>query len=458
MFQQENIAALATPPGEGGIGIIRTSGPGVIELIAPIFEAAGTRELTQTPGNRLVLGWLLDPYGERIDQVLLGIMRAPQSYTGENVVEINCHGGNLPLRKCLQRCLDVGMRLAEPGEFTKRAFLNGKMDLSQAEAVVDIIRAKTDRGLQLALKQLSGSWGALAEIEEQLLHLNAAVEASLDFPEEVGDIDYEQAEVILTQVGIELDRIISAGKRNEVYRDGIKVVICGKPNVGKSSLLNALVKKDKAIVTAIPGTTRDVVEDFINIRGIPVKIMDTAGIRITEDYVEKIGVAKSKQVIENADLLIFMVDLSEGINQEDLDIYSHLEKEQLIVVANKEDIEPQKVDDQQLNAWLGDVQIIRASVINDFGLEELETAIEEKIKAGEIPGDGLELMVSMRQEEVLLRCRAQVENALSNLGRVTPDCLGVDVWGALEILGEISGKTLKEEVIDRIFHDFCIGK
>jgi len=458
MFQQEDIAALATPPGEGGIGIIRTSGPGVIELIAPIFEAAGARQITQIPGNRLVLGWLLDQGGERIDQVLLGIMRAPHSYTGENIVEINCHGGNLPLRKCLQRCLEVGMRIAEPGEFTKRAFLNGKMDLSQAEAVVEVIRAKTDRGLKLALRQLDGSWDSLAEIEDQLLLLNAAVEASLDFPEEVGDVDYEQAEVILTQVRRELDRIISAGKRNEVYREGIKVVICGKPNVGKSSLLNALVKKEKAIVTAIPGTTRDVVEDFINIRGIPVKIMDTAGIRITEDYVEQIGVAKSKQVIENADLVIFMVDLSEGIDHEDLDIYSQLERERLIVVANKEDVEPQKIADQQLNACFGEVQIIRASVINDFGLEELEQAIEDKVKAGEVPGDGLEMMVSMRQQETLLRCREQVENALNNLGRVTADCLGVDVWGALETLGEISGKTLKEEVIDRIFRDFCIGK
>lgn len=455
---QDDIVALATPPGEAGIGIIRASGPDTICRISQIFDPAGHKILEQQPGYSLVLGWIKDTAGDRIDQVLLGIMRAPHSYTGEDVVEINCHGGNLPLRQCLQRCLEVGMRLAEPGEFSKRAFLNGKMELSQAEAVVDIIRAKTERGLKLSVRQLQGKLEDLAVMEDQLLGLNAAVEASLDFPEEVGDIDYGQAAQILTTVREKLDRIIAAASRTEIYRDGVKIVICGKPNVGKSSLLNALLKQDKAIVTAIPGTTRDVVEDYLNLRGIPVKLMDTAGIRITEDYVEKIGVEKSKQVIENADLLVFMVDLSEGISREDLDIYSQLDKNRLIILANKEDVEPQKITDQEMVDIFGDVPLIRAAVINEAGLDALEENIERMVVGGATPGDGMEIMINIRQKDALLRCRDQVDNALDQLGQVTPDCLGVDVWGALEILGEISGKTLREDVIDRIFHDFCIGK
>jgi tRNA modification GTPase len=454
----DDIAAVATPPGEAGIGIIRTSGPGVIAAVGSIFQAAGRRSLEEQSGYKLVLGWIVEQDGSRIDQVLVAIMRSPHSYTGEDVVEIDCHGGGLPLRRCLQRCLQAGMRLAEPGEFTKRAFLNGKMDLSQAEAVVDVIRAKTDRGLKLALQQLQGRWALLQQIEDKLLELNALVEASLDFPEEVGDLDNERAARLLQEVRRELQQIISAGQRNEVYRDGVKVVICGKPNVGKSSLLNALIRQEKAIVTAQPGTTRDVVEDYINIKGIPVKIMDTAGIRITEDYVEKIGIARSRQVIEAADLLIFMVDLAEGISQEDLNIYAELDHQRLIVVANKEDIEPQKITDTELTAYFGDVRIIRAAVINDLGLGHLEDAIEHMVMAGKVPGDGMEIMVNLRQKEALMRCLAQVEYTLQNLGQVTLDCLGVDAWGALEILGEISGKTLKEDVIDRIFQEFCIGK
>ena len=454
----DDIAALSTPPGEGGIGIIRLSGPSIMARVSRMFVPHSGPPLAQRAAFTLSLGWITDRDGSKIDQVLLGIMRAPHSYTGEDVIEINCHGGSMPVRRCLQRCLDEGMRLAEPGEYTKRAFLNGRMDLSQAEAVIDIIRAKTDRGLKLALQQLEGSLSGIEALEDRLLHLNAMVEASLDFPEEVGDVDYDQAAAILTQLRVDMDRIIAAGQRNEVYRDGVKVVICGKPNVGKSSLLNALIKKEKAIVTAIPGTTRDVVEEFINVRGIPVKLMDTAGIRLTDDFVEKIGVERSKAVIEQADLLLFMLDVSEGISQEDLDIYQNLNREQLIILVNKEDLDQKRISRAQLTDLFAGVRVIRTSLINDLGLDELEKAIEEMVCCGGGPGDGLDIMINLRQKNALLQSREQVDNALQNLGLVTPDCLGVDIWGALETLGEISGKTLKEEVIDRIFRDFCIGK
>lgn len=458
MNNEDAIAALSTPPGEGGIGIIRLSGDGVIEIANRIFEPAKGKKLRERSSFSLNLGWVTDEDGTKIDQVLLGIMKAPHSYTGEDVVEINCHGGSLPVRRCLQRCLNLGIRLAEPGEFTKRAFLNGRLDLTQAEAVVDVIRAKTDQALRLAMRQLEGNRLYIDEIEDDLLQVNALVEASLDFPDEVGDLNNEETGQILESAMGKLDRLVRAGRRNEIYRDGINVVICGRPNVGKSSLLNALLKKEKAIVTDIPGTTRDVVEDYINIRGIPVKLMDTAGIRFTEDFVEKIGVEKSREVIEQADLLIFMLDVTEGISKEDTDIYSMVERDRVIVLVNKDDLEAKRISTDQLKRLFQDVKVIRGSVINEVGLEELEIAIEEKALKGTLSGDGMDIMINLRQREALERTREQVVNARQSMGGVPLDCLAIDVWGALETLGEIKGKTLKEDVIDRIFSEFCIGK
>lgn len=455
---KDMIAALSTPPGEGGIGIIRLSGEGVIERVEGIFKPVKGRHLHERAGFTLTLGWITDGDGSNIDQVLLGIMRSPCSYTGEDVVEINCHGGSLPIRRCLQRCLDMGMRLAEPGEFTKRAFLNGRIELNQAEAVIDVIRAKTDRGLQLAMRQLEGKISFIDELEDDLLQVNALVEASLDFPEEVGDLDPIQAVATLDTILDKLQKLLDAGRRNEVYRDGIDVVICGKPNVGKSSLLNALLRKEKAIVTDIPGTTRDVVEDYVNIRGIPVKIMDTAGIRFTEDFVERIGVEKSREVIDKAQLLIFMLDFSEGISGEDIDIYQSVDQKRVIVLVNKDDMEVKRITPGELERMFPGVDVIRASVKNEIGLEELEKAIESKVLGGGIPMDGMDIMINLRQKDALERTREQVLSARNSLGEVPLDCLSIDVWGALETLGEISGKSLKEDVIDRIFHEFCIGK
>ncbi len=457
-MKEDMIAALSTPPGEGGIGIIRLSGEGVIERVAMIFKPVKGRQFHERAGFTLTLGWITDEDGSNIDQVLVGIMRSPCSYTGEDVVEINCHGGSLPIRRCLQRCLDMGMRLAEPGEFTKRAFLNGRIELNQAEAVIDVIRAKTDRGLQLAMQQLEGKISFIDELEEDLLQVNALVEASLDFPEEVGDLDPNQTLAILDTILDKLRKLLEAGRRNEVYRDGIDVVICGKPNVGKSSLLNALLRKEKAIVTDIPGTTRDVVEDYVNIKGIPVKIMDTAGIRFTEDFVERIGVEKSREVIDKAQLLIFMLDFSEGISREDIDIYQSVDPRRMIVLVNKDDMEVKRITSYELEVMFTGVEVIRASVKNEIGLEELERAIESKVLGGTIPMDGLDIMINLRQKDALQRTLDQVLSARNSIGEVPLDCLSIDVWGALETLGEISGKSLKEDVIDRIFHEFCIGK
>ncbi|HPT69795.1 MAG TPA: tRNA uridine-5-carboxymethylaminomethyl(34) synthesis GTPase MnmE, partial [Syntrophomonas sp.] len=407
----------------------------------------------------LNLGWILAADENRIDEVLIGIMRAPHSYTGEDVVEINCHGGGAALRACLQRCLDLGARLAEPGEFTKRAFLNDRLALEQAEAVLEIIRAKTERGLQLAVKQLSGRTGRfIAELEDRLLGLNAMVDASLDFPDEVGDLDQEEARMILMETIGTIDSWLGAARRAEIYRDGIELAIVGKPNVGKSSLLNALSRKEKAIVTDIPGTTRDIVEEFINVRGIPVKLMDTAGIRATEDLVEKIGVEKARELISQADLVVLVLDFEAGIAGEDMEIFQHIPAEKRLVLVNKEDIERKAISEEELADKFSSARVIRASIKEDYGLDELENAIEELLLPGTQKADGLEIMVNMRQKYALLKSRDFAENALQQIGVVSLDCLGVDVWGALESLGEISGRSLKEEVLDRIFHDFCIGK
>jgi len=457
-MKEDMIAALTTPPGEGGVGIIRLSGEGVIEQIAQIFRPVKGRQLDKRGGFSLTLGWITGEDGTNIDQVLMGIMRAPHSYTGEDVAEINCHGGSLPVRRCLQRCLDLGLRLAEPGEFTKRAFLNGRIELNQAEAVIDVIRAKTDRGLQLAVRQLEGKTHFIDEIEENLLQVNAMVEASIDFPEEVGELDSDEVALILGVVENKLEKLLDAGRRNEVFRAGVEVVICGKPNVGKSSLLNALLGKEKAIVTDIPGTTRDVVEDYINIRGIPVKLMDTAGIRFTEDFVEKIGVTRSREVIERADLLIFMLDSAEGITQEDLDIYRMVDRERVIILVNKDDLERKLISSTELERIFPGVNVIRGSVVKDVGLEDLEREIEKRVLTGKVPEDGFDIMINLRQKDVLERTQKLVSGTRQTIGKVPLDCLAVDVWGALETLGEISGKTLKEDIIDRIFHEFCIGK
>lgn len=459
MFE-DDIAAISTPPGEGGIAIVRLSGSGVIEKMDHLFRPrrAGTA-LAGRPSHSLTLGWLTDNSGEIIDEVLVSVMRAPHSYTGEDVAEINCHGGFLPARRCLERVLQAGFRLAEPGEFTRRAYLNGRLDISQAEAVIDIIKAKSDKGMRLAQQQLSGmNVRYINDLEDGLTRINAILEASIDFPDEVGEPDYDEIDGRLQEILRNLDFLINAAHRAEVYREGVSIAICGKPNVGKSTLLNTLLRKEKAIVTEIPGTTRDVIEDYINVRGIPVKIMDTAGIRSTEDRVEKIGVERSREVINAADLVLFLLDVETGITAEDREIFRQIQAENLIVLVNKEDLVEKKIDQPSLNDMFPGLTIIRGSAREEIGIDELEESIEQLVLSGETGSDNLEIMISTRQCSALERARQHVMDTCHGLREAPLDCLGVDLGGALEALGEITGKNLKEEAINRIFHDFCIGK
>lgn len=457
---QEDIAAISTPPGEGGIAIVRLSGSQVIETVDKMFRPHRQEvRLAERPSHTLTLGWIIDEEGDTLDEVLVSIMRGPRSYTGEDVVEINCHGGTLPARQVLERVLRAGIRLAEPGEFTRRAFLNGRLDASQAEAVIDVIRAKTDKAMQIAMRRLQGSTSRLVQqMEDELIHINAMVEASIDFPDEVGEPDYEEIHEKLEQVIAQLDHMLEAARRADIYRQGITIAIAGKPNVGKSSLLNALLRKERAIVTNIPGTTRDIIEDWLNIRGVPVKILDTAGIRDTEDIVEQIGVQRSREVIQQADLIIFLLDVTTGITAEDQYIYESIADGKVIVLVNKEDLEDKRVSEQELQQMFPGIPVIRGSVKEEIGLEELENLIEQMVLAGGLNSDDLEMVVNLRQKQSLATARQHLQEVLVSLQQVPLDCLGVDLRGALEALGEVTGKNLKDEVIDRIFHDFCIGK
>ncbi len=458
---KDTIAAIATPLGEGGIAIVRVSGPEAIEIVDKVFQPVpGGKKLKDRKGYSLGLGWIVDEKEECIDEVLASVMRAPRSYTAEDVVEINCHGGILPAVRCLEAVLRSGARLAEPGEFTKRAFLNGRIDISQAEAIIEIIRSKTEKGMQMAVKQLGGMLRRRVErLEDELIGLNSMVEASIDFPEEVGDLDENEARARGEKIIQELDRLLLAGERSRIYQKGIKIVIAGKPNVGKSSLLNALLRKNKAIVTDIPGTTRDIIEDYINIKGIPVHIMDTAGIRETPDIVERIGVERSEEVIREADIILVVLDAGAGLTEEDERVAEMVRGKRVIVLVNKEDLEEKRVTMDEVTSMFPGQVVVWGSVKEEIGLDELESAIEEAVLAGKIEAGDEEIMVNLRQEESFRRARYSVEAFVKGIeAGVSLDCLAVDIGQALDALGEITGRSLKEDVIDRIFKDYCIGK
>jgi tRNA modification GTPase len=460
-MMNDNIVAIATPPGEAGIAIIRLSGKNVIEICNRFFQPySPSIDITKKASHTLTLGWILDTEGKIIDEVLLSVMKSPHSYTGENVVEINCHGGYLAVKLCLERCLAEGLRLAQPGEFTKRAFLNGRLDLSQAESVIDIINAKSERGLKLALQQLQGKFSKYIDaLEDDLIRFSAMISASLDFPEDVGELNQEEAASLLSSIEAGVDKLLEASARNEVYRQGVDLVICGKPNVGKSSLLNCILRQDRAIVTEIPGTTRDVIEDYINIKGIPIKIKDTAGIRETEDFVEKIGVEKTRAALLNADIIIFLLDMEAGISDEDLIIYQQImHQNNIIILINKDDLQNKNISPQELKKYFNNVKIIRGSVKEEQGINELENSIQEIVMSGQAVSDELEVTVNIRQKESLLRFKKQLDIIKEIIKTTTLDCLDVEVSLAREALEEISGKSLQEDVLDRVFRDFCIGK
>lgn len=457
----DTIAAISTAVGEAGIGIVRLSGKDAIKIANNIFRGINNKTLLDAENRKMVYGHIIDNRNDEIiDEVLIVSMKEPHTYTKENVVEIYCHGGIIPVRKILELLLYNGARLAEPGEFTKRAFLNGRLDLSQAEAVIDIIKAKTDKSFQVSMDQLEGGLSKKVEvIRDTVLSMLAHVEVTIDFPEDdIEEVTYEELEENANRVISEIKKLLSTADRGKILRDGINTVILGKPNVGKSSLMNALLSENRAIVTDIPGTTRDIIEEHLNIDGIPLRIIDTAGIRETEDLVERIGVDRAKETIESADLIIAVFDISTDLTEEDYNIIDLIKGRKALVLLNKTDL-PKKYSEDRLRELLEGVDIISASVINEVGLDVLEDSIKEMFYSGEIELDSSVVVTNLRHKNQLEKALVNMESALNDIRAQVPlDCIEVDLRDCWENLGEILGETIGEDILDKIFAEFCIGK
>jgi tRNA modification GTPase len=461
VFTDDTIAAVATAVGEGGIGIVRLSGPSSVSIADGLFRGSRGRSAADQPARYAAYGHIIDPVdGRTVDEVLLIIMPAPHSYTREDVVEIHCHGGPLPLRRILALVLAAGARAAEPGEFTKRAFLNGRLDLSQAEAVIDVIRAKTDASLRLAVGHLAGAFSQkVGAFRQEILRLIAHLEAAIDFPEEdIEELAAREVVAALTTLGDDIDRLLATADTGRILREGLATAIIGKPNVGKSSLLNALLGAKRAIVTDIPGTTRDIIEEYVNIGGIPLKVIDTAGIRETADVVERIGVERAREALAQADLVLVLLDASAPLTSEDREVLGLLSGRQAIVIVNKTDL-PSVIDMAAVAALVPDKPVIRISALEGTGVAELETAISDLVYSGRVVQGESAFVSNVRHSQLLKQARGRLQEAQTAAeGGLPPDCIVVDLRAAWTTLGEITGETVGEDIIDTIFSQFCIGK
>lgn len=459
MNLDDTIVAISTAIGEGGIGIVRISGVDSLQMLNKVFMSIKNKDTMEMRSFTMRYGYIFDNgTNEKIDEVIVSYMKAPNTYTKEDVVEINCHGGVVAVRKVLALILKNGARLAEPGEFTKRAFLNGRIDLSQAEGVIDLIRAKTDESMKVALEQSDGKLSIKVKaLMDRLLGMLAHVEAAVAFPED--DIENIVNDEMIDnglKLEKEIDLLIENAQTGKILREGLSTIIIGKPNVGKSSLLNELLQERRAIVTDIPGTTRDAIEEYINIKGIPVKIVDTAGIRSTKDVVESIGVEKSKEYIEKSDLVIFMIDNNRPIEDEDEEIISIIQGKKAIVVVNKTDL-PKLVDIEYLKSKLDKVPFIYTS-INTGGVEMIKDEIVKMVYKGKIMPKDISV-TNVRHRDALIRAREGIKRGIESIRSGLPlDFAGIDFKDGYLSLGEITGDRVEEDIIDRIFGDFCIGK
>ena len=412
MFIDDTIAAIATAPGEGGIGIIRISGEKSLQVAESIFKSVTGKLIKDYNTRTLIYGTVVD--GEKvIDEALVAYMKGPKSYTGEDVIEINCHGGFISVKKILELILSKDVRLADAGEFTKRAFLNGRIDLSQAEAIIDVIKAKTDKAHEIAQSQLEGSLSKkIRELRFKVTEVLAHLEVSIDFAEEdVEEITYKTLRENAEDIKREIKKLYDTSESGKILRDGLKTVIIGKPNVGKSSLLNSILGENRAIVTDIAGTTRDVIEEFVNIKGIPLKIVDTAGIRETEDIVEKIGVERSKESYNTADLVIMVLDSSRPLSQEDREILETLENKKTIVLLNKTDL-PQQIDIDELSKYVDCSSIIKISALQHKGIEELQDKIEAMVYKGSVKNSSNLMITNSRHKDALLKAYESINDAI----------------------------------------------
>ncbi|MBQ3322687.1 MAG: tRNA uridine-5-carboxymethylaminomethyl(34) synthesis GTPase MnmE [Firmicutes bacterium] len=452
----ETIAAISTAYGEGGIGIIRISGPESFSILRRIFDCK-----SNIKSRRMTYGKIVDPENDNIiDEVLAVYMKAPSTYTGEDVVEINCHGSMVSLRKTLALVLREGARMAEPGEFTKRAFLNGRLDLSQAEAVIDVIKAKADASYEAALSQMEGSLSRkVREIRTSVLDILVETTVNIDYPDEdIEQLTYDKLLAGLETVGDEIRKLLATADTGRMIKEGIRVAIVGRPNVGKSSLMNCLLRQSRAIVTEIPGTTRDTIEEAVSIRNIPVYLIDTAGIRETEDVVEKIGIERTKEAFNQADLIVLIVDASQPLTEEDEDILTRLENRKSLVLLNKTDlgnaVTPRDIADKSPNS-----DIIETCLIKEKGIDEIEDKIEALVYGGQLAQKDSVMVNDVRHEELLRKAEQAVRDAAAiTKTQEALDIIEIDIREAYDRLGEIIGETVSDEVIDEVFSRFCLGK
>lgn len=471
-MDNDTIVAISTPPGEGGIGIIRLSGKESLSIGTRIFVPSvyfkkniDKKEKFSPLGRRLYHGFIIDEEGRKVDEVLFCYMKAPYTYTREDIVEINAHGGIVCLNTILNLILRKGARLAEPGEFTKRAFYNGRIDLVQAESVLSLIRAKTEKGLKAAMGGLQGYLSEeVRKLRDDLADILSEIEVNVDFAYEDQDLEegsYYDIKKRLINLNNSMLKLLQKRRQGKILQDGLKTVILGKPNVGKSSLYNYFLKEERAIVTEIPGTTRDLLIDYVNLKGVPLKIFDTAGFRKEGDRVEKIGMKFSKKAIEEADLLLFMLDASAGITEEDRWIYSKInnKKEQkIIILLNKIDL-AKKICGNELKYIFNCDKVIEISLLNGDGLEELERAINEMFSAGDLYSEESVLVLEVRQGELIKKCADHIQEALNAISSGFPlDIISIDLRSAIDSLDEVIGENLAEDILDLIFSRFCIGK
>ncbi|WP_404450739.1 tRNA uridine-5-carboxymethylaminomethyl(34) synthesis GTPase MnmE [Virgibacillus necropolis] len=458
-METDTITAISTPIGEGAIAIVRLSGPDAISISNNLFQG---KNLDEVDSHTIHYGKIIDPETNEVaEEVMVSVMRAPKTFTREDVVEINCHGGMVSINRVLEIILSKGARLAEPGEFTKRAFLHGRIDLSQAEGVMDLIRAKTDKAMSVALKQMDGRLSALIQrLRQELLETVAHVEVNIDYPEydDVEEMSHEMMRVKTKEVHDEIEKLLEVAKQGKILREGLATAIIGRPNVGKSSLMNTLVQENKAIVTDVPGTTRDIIEEYVNVRGVPLRLVDTAGIRETEDIVEKIGVERSRKVLKESDLILFVLNNNEELTIEDEKLFEAVTGLEYIVIINKTDL-PAKLNLDGVKKLAEGKPIITTSLIEEEGVDELEKAIAQTFFTGEIDSGDLTYVSNVRHIQLLKQAKESLEDAVASLEMAMPlDIIQIDVTRTWELLGEIIGDTASDSLIDQLFSQFCLGK
>ena len=458
MYQLDTIAAISTALGEGAIGIVRMSGPEAIEYANQLFRE---KDLNQVASHTIHYGHIYREDQSIIDEVMITVLKAPKTYTREDIIEINCHGGLVAVQEVLEACLYQGARLAQPGEFTKRAFLNGRLDLSQAEALMDLIQAKTAKSMSASMSQLSGSLSSkIKHLRNEMLQTLAQVEVTIDYPE-YDDVE-ELSNKALCQTALvvkdEIDKLLNEASNGQLLREGVKTVIVGRPNVGKSSLLNRLTGREKAIVTNIAGTTRDTIEELISIRGIPLLLIDTAGIRDTNEIVEQIGVNKSRQMVNEADLIILMFDQSQALSSMDLELIDLTKDKKRIVLLNKQDLKP-VLDIDKLKEALVGTPLIETSLMTDEGIYEMENQIESLFNKGAIESQDVNYLLNTRHTNLLKQAIRSLDAVIeaSQMG-VPVDLIQIDFTQAWDYLGEITGESVQDELLDKLFSQFCLGK